>query len=113
MIVGLQISTIIFSFIMIYFALIHYKKGTINSYEIVSWTIIWTLTIFIIMFPDVIRVFANTFFYTRLFDLMVAGGFILVITIAAKSYITTKKLEKKLEEMVRKNAIFEMKKKKK
>jgi len=113
MIAGLQISAIIFAFVMVYFALIHYKKGTLNGFEIFSWSVIWFAAIFIVVFPDIIRVFAKTFLFARLFDMMVAAGFILVIALTAKSYITTKKLEKKLEDLVRKNAMSVLKKSKK
>ena len=111
MIVGLQISAVIFSFVMIYFALIHFKKNTLNKSEFIIWGAIWLIVIFIVLFPDVIRAFAREFLFARLFDMLVAGGFILVIALAAKSYITTKKLEKKLEKLVRKNAIKRFKNK--
>lgn len=107
MIIGLQIIAILFSLVMIYFAVLHYKRKQIENVELLSWVSIWSLTIFIVIFPDILRNFANRFFITRLFDLMVVGGFILVITMVTKSYVTTKKLEKKLEELVRKEALKE------
>jgi hypothetical protein len=107
MIIGLQISALIFSFTMIYFAVIHYKKGTLNAGEIFLWVILWSFAVLAVVFPDLLRVFARTFLFSRLFDLMVFGGFFLVIVLAAKSYITTKKLEKKLENMVRKEALYQ------
>ena len=111
MIIGLQITALIFSFTMIYFAVIHYKKGTLNGMEILFWVLIWLFAILAVIFPDLLRVFAKTFFFTRLFDMMVFGGFFLVIILAAKSYIRTKKLEKKLESLIRKQAIDDAKKK--
>ena len=110
MIVGLQISALVFSFAMIYFALIHYKKGTLNGVEIFFWVIIWLFAIFAVIFPDLLKLFARTFYFARLFDMMVFGGFFLVIVLAAKSYIATKKLEKKLEDLVRKQTLKDAKK---
>ena len=43
---------------------------------------------------------------------MDVGGFILVITMVTKSYVTTKKLERKLEEMVREESLKKASKKK-
>jgi hypothetical protein len=94
---------------MIYFAVIHYKKGTLNGGEIFLWVLIWLFAIFAVIFPDILRIFSRTILFTRLFDLMVFGGFFMVIVLAAKSYITTKKLEKKLEEIIRKDALFRIK----
>lgn len=105
MIETVQFGAIIFSFTMIYFALIHYKKGTLNRSEIFLWCLIWIVAILIVIFPDFIRVFAKTFFFARLFDMVVFGGFVLVILLSSKAYIITRKNERKMEELVRKNAI--------
>jgi len=108
-IIGLQIVALIFSFSLIYFALTHYKKGILNKAEIISWIIIWTLVIFVVIFPQVLRTFATSIFITRLFDMMVVGGFILVIAMVSKIYVTTRKLEKKFEEFIRKEALEDVK----
>ena len=108
MILGLQISAILFALVMIYFAVLHYKRGEINGVEIFFWLLIWSATIFIILIPDILRIFAQTYLSTRLFDLMVVAGFVVVISMAVKAYITTKKLEKKLEKLIRENVLSQM-----
>lgn len=102
MIIALQILALLFAFSMIYFAVLHYKRGEITSTEIWSWSIIWVVAIVVIVFPELLRNFARSFFVTRVFDLMVIGGFILVISMIGSAYIRTKRNEKKLEELVRK-----------
>ncbi len=104
MIIGLQIVAIIFSLMMVYLALLQYKRRELNGVEILSWVIIWVCTIFAIIFPEVLRTFALTFAISRVFDLMVVGGLILVISIASASYIRTRRIEKKFEEFIRKEA---------
>ncbi len=104
MILGLQITAIIFAFAMIYFAVLAYKRGELNRIEISSWLTIWVITIFIVIFPEVLRTFASTFAVSRIFDMMVVGGFILVIAMVAKSYVSIRKIEKKLEDLIRKDA---------
>jgi len=112
MILGLQVTAIIFALSMIYFALLAYKRGELNGLEISSWLVIWIITIFIVIFPEILRTFARTFAVSRLFDLMVVGGFILVIAMVTKSYVSTKKIERKLEDLIRKEALKDKKKKK-
>jgi len=112
MILGLQLIAIIFALVMIYFALIHYKKGQLNGAEILSWITIWVVAMFVVAFPEILRTYARMFFVTRVFDLMVLGGFILVITMVSASYVRSKRTEKKLEELVRKLALKDAKKKK-
>ncbi len=113
MILGLQSIAIVFALIMIYLALLNYRRNEINRVEMLSWLTIWVLTIFIVVFPELLRTFAQRFFITRLFDLMVVGGFVLVIFMMAKAYLSTKRIEKKLEEYVRREALKDVKKKKK
>jgi hypothetical protein len=108
---GLQIIAIIFAFFMIYFALLNYKRKEIGKGEIILWIVIWVLTVFIVIFPDPLRKYAQNFSVSRLFDLMVIGGFILMLTMTAYSYIRVRKLQKQLEELVRKNAIKSLDKK--
>jgi hypothetical protein len=105
MIIGLQIIAILFALSMIYFAVLHYKKGQLNGAEILAWLIMWTAAIIIIVFPELLRPFARTFLFTRVFDLMVVAGFLLVISLVANAYVRTKRLEKKLEQMVRNKAL--------
>jgi hypothetical protein len=90
---------------MIYFAVLHYKRKEIGKYEIISWIVVWTGVAVVVIFPELLRRFATTFFVSRVFDLMVVGGFVLVISMTTSTYLRTKKLEKKLEEIVRREAI--------
>jgi hypothetical protein len=112
MIIGLQIVAILFALSMIYFALHSYKRGELGAMEIISWLLMWALVIVVVVFPELLRSFAGKFFVTRVFDLMVVGGFILVIMLSVASYMRSKRLEKKIEEMVRKDAITKLKGKK-
>ena len=110
MILGLQIIAIIFALLMIYFAVLNKKRGEIDKTEVISWVIIWTITIFVVIFPDLLRTFANNFLITRLFDLMVVGGFVLVITMVARTYLGVKKVEKKMEDYIRRETLKDVKK---
>jgi len=112
MILGLQITGVVFALIMIYFATLHYKRKTLNGMEIGVWIIIWSLVIIISIFPAIFRIYSQAIAVSRLLDILIAGGFILVLALTAASYIRTKRLEKKLEELIRKLAIRESQKKK-
>ena len=102
MIIGLQIIAILFALCMIYFAVLSYKRQELNGLEVASWLIMWGFAIVVITFPELLRTFAGTFLVTRVFDLMVIGGFIIVISMVSSAYLRTKKNEKKLEDLVRK-----------
>lgn len=105
MILVFQLIGISFSLLMIYFAVLHFKRKELNLTEIVVWLIAWVFAIIATIFPDILKTFARTFLFARLFDMMVVGSILLVIAMTARSYIVTRKLEKKLEELIRKEAI--------
>lgn len=107
MIFGLQIIAILFSFAMIYFAFLHFKRGEINFDEIFIWLAIWVFTIFAVVFPNFLKNLSSGFLFARAFDFMVVGAFILVIAMTARAYVSVRKLEKKMEELVRKKALEE------
>lgn len=104
MILGLQIIAVIFSLVMIYFAYLHYRRSEINSLEILLWFAVWIGAIFMALFPEIFRAFSATIAISRAFDLAMVGAFILVIPIVYTAYIRTKRLERKLEELIRKEA---------
>lgn len=105
MILGLQITGFTFALLMIYMALVHYKKGSLTGIEIVIWSAIWLVVILAVVFPELLRTYAMTFAVTRLFDLLVVGAFIVVITMVTISYIRVKNIEKRIEDLVRKEAL--------
>lgn len=112
MILGLQITGIMFALLMIYFALLHYKKQHLSGIEIASWLLIWVLVILVVLFPDIVRVYAMSFAVSRVLDLLIAGAFIVMFVMVASAYVRVSELEKRLEDLVRKLALKENDKKK-
>lgn len=109
MILGLQVIAVIFSLVMIYFAYLHYRRGEINGVEILFWFVAWIVAILMAFFPAIFRAFSATIAISRAFDLAMIGGFILVIPVTYAAYIRTKRLEKKLEEIIRESALKNLK----
>lgn len=105
MILGLQVIAFVFALIMIYFAYLNFRRGEINILEIFCWFIAWIGAILVVVFPSIFGQFAEKIAISRAFDLAVIGGFILLTPIVYISYIKTKKLEKKLEQYVREEAL--------
>jgi len=109
MIFGLQIVAVIFAFFMMYFSLVNFKRREISKIELLSWVSIWIVTIFIVLFPDLLRKYSSMIAISRVFDLMVVGGFILVILMISITYVRVKRIEKKINELVRKDALKKIK----
>lgn len=109
MILGLQISGILFALFMIYFALLHFKKQHLNAIEIVSWIMIWVLAILVVLFPDIVRVYSMSFAVSRVLDILIAGAFVVIFIMVSRAYVRVSELEKRLEDLVRKLALKEKK----
>lgn len=109
MILGLQVIALIFSLIMIYFAYLHFRRGEINGLEIIFWFAAWIGAIFMALFPEIFRSFSARIAISRAFDLAMIGGFILITPIVYMAYVRTKRLERKLEELIREEAKRELK----
>lgn len=107
MITGFQLVAIVFALIMVYLAYLNYRRKEIEKIEFLTWWTIWVGATIIIIFPQLLRGFASTFLITRVFDFMVIGGFILVITLSYRAYVKSKALEKKIEKLVRSQALKE------
>ena len=112
MIIGLQLISLAFAFVMLYFATLHYRRHELTTQEVFIWSIVWIFAILAVVFPDLLQTFAREFKFARLFDMMVVGGLILVITMVSKVYISARKMEKKLEDLVRSNTLKDVKKNK-
>lgn len=113
MIVVLQFLGIAFALAMIYFALLNYRRGELNATEIFLWIVIWVAAIVVVVFPDLLRAFSGTFLFARLFDLLVVGALLIIVVMVSRAYIATKRMERKLEKYVRKEALKNVKEKKK
>ena len=112
MILGLQILAVVFGLAMVYFAYVAFKRREISKVEIAIWVVAWSGAIIMVLFPDILRDIAETFFISRLLDLLIMGGFVLVIAMVSLAYIRTRRIEKKLEDLIRKDALRKLKTKK-
>jgi hypothetical protein len=105
----IQVLAIIFGLFMMYVARIHWVKKHISMTEFSMWLSLWFVFIFIAVFPETVGDFAQTLHIGRILDLLVICALMLLVYLTFINRITYKRLEKKLEKLVRKNAIDEKK----
>lgn len=111
--IGLQIIALIFLCVMIYMTYIHYHRQEIGPYESALLMIVWVGGVLIVLFPSLFKVFTESVSISRAFDFAVISAFIVTIPLVYIAYVRTRKLEKKLEEYVRQDAILKSVKKRK
>lgn len=111
-ILGVQIIAILFAIFMIYVAFLHWKRRDINGGEIFFWVILWLGFIIITLFPDILQNITQKLFFTRVMDFLMVVAFMILAFLGFQNYISNKRMEKKIEELVRKQAIKNVEKKK-
>lgn len=110
---GIQIVAFAFCLFMIYLSFVHYKRGNLNPAEFIFWVLAWTTVIFFAFFPRVLDPFVARLFVTRVLDLVMLAGFIILSYLGFQNYIGVKSLQKQIQIIISQQAIKNAKKKKK
>lgn len=113
MILGVQIVGIIFAIVMMYFTYVYYKRKNYGKYSLAMWLILWIGILLIIAVPETVYGIMQTLQIERTADFIVMAGFTFFLIIIFYMYNVIKKVNKKMEELVRKLSIQEQNKKKK
>lgn len=102
---GIQMISLLFSILMIYISFLHYKRREMKKSEFFFWLMIWTGGLFLTLWPKSTDFILKTFKINRLLDLATIVGFMLLVAIGFFNYLRIRILEKKIEQLVRKEAL--------
>ena len=109
----IQLLGIIFGIGMLYFTFVKFKRKELSSFELGIWTCVWAMLLLAAIAPHLLDpVIAPLNFYRRL-DFFVVMGFFLLLGLGFYNYSTLKKLEHKMEILVRKQALHDVREEKK
>lgn len=103
----LQAISIVFGLFMLYVVRIHKRKKHIEAFEYGLWISVWVIFLFLTLFPQTMQGMTEQLHIARVFDLLVVLSLMVIVYLTFLNRISYKKLEKKLESIVRKNAIDE------
>lgn len=103
--IGIQIVAIIFALWMVYFSYLHFRRGEFKLIEFLFWQILWLGLVIVVIFPQSVNFILKTFSITRTFDLVVITGVVILFGISFRSYVIVRRLEKKVEEFTRSEAL--------
>lgn len=109
MIVGIQLLGILFGLIMVYFTYLYFKKGNYSKKSLILWITTWVAVIVIFAIPKVIYGIMELLQIQRTADFFTAAAIIFLTTIIFYLYNLVKKLEHKMEELIRSVAIENVK----
>ncbi len=100
-----QILAALFALFMIYWVRSNQKRNHLSKIEASLWYSIWSVFIILSIFPNLLIGITSTLHFARVFDLLVVVAFMIIATLNFYVYLKNKKIEQKLEELVRKITI--------
>ena len=108
-IITLQLILLAFAIFMVYSLFLHWKKKDISNNLFFFWVIIFSLFVFIAIFPKVLEPLLKELFLVRVMDLGMIGAFMILTYITIENNIKIKNLEIKIEKLVRKISLKKIK----
>lgn len=112
-ILGIQIIATLFAIFMNYIAFLNWKRREISPGAMVFWTLLWIGFILITLYPKILESISQQLFFARIMDLLMIIAFMILAYLGYENYVSNKKMEKRIEEIVRREAISSLKLKKK
>jgi len=103
----IQLLGVIFGLFMLYLSFLKFKRRELKSIEFWVWFVLWVLMLLVALFPYVLDpIIAPLNFYRRL-DFFVVLGFFVLLSLGFYNYTLARRLEEKMERIVRKVAFEE------
>lgn len=107
---GIQVLAILFALFMLYINFINYKKGRLNNGGFFLWTTLWLGFSVLTIFPQLLEPIIRPLNIIRVLDLMMLVAFAILAFVSFDNYIKNREIEKKIEKLVREDAIKRSKK---
>ncbi len=107
----LKIIGILFAAAMIYLTFLNFKRRSYGKKSFVLWLLVWLFFMFMVTFPETAYGIMSGLGIQRTVDFFVMGGLLFFSVMIFYMYISVKRIEKKVEGIVRRDAIMSHEKK--
>ncbi len=111
MVLVIQLIGALFGVFFLYMAFISLKKKELTVNEWTFWSVITTSFIVASLYPQIVDPITRSLNISRKMDFFIIIGFMVLLGISFQTHLTVLKSSRKMEEIVRKVAIDEAKKK--
>jgi len=101
----IQFLGIVFGVSMMYFTFVRYKRQELKGTELIIWFAGWIGLIIVAIIPSVLDFIIDPLNFYRRLDFFVVVGFFALLGLGFYNYSCTKRMERKLEIFVRREAI--------
>lgn len=104
----IQLIGILISLLAIYITYLHYKRSHFNSLEFFIWLVIWLAFMVVAIWPKIMSPLVGYLHLNRSMDLIMIVAFVVLFSLCFHNYIIIHSLEKKIEKMIREEALKDL-----
>jgi hypothetical protein len=105
--IQLQLLSLLFALAMVYWTWSSYQRRTIRLPELVLWLVVWGGFCAAVLLPGTVGVFLQRLHVNRAMDLFMILGFMLVWVVLFLNHLELRRLQRKLQDLVRELALRE------
>lgn len=103
----IQFLGVIFGALMMYFTYVKYKRKELSKVELFVWFAGWVAMVMVAIKPSSLDFITESLNFYRRLDFFVVFGFFVLLGLGFYNYSVSKKVERKMEILVRKEAMKE------
>lgn len=101
----IQFLGVIFGVAMLYLTYVKFRRKEINQLELVIWGLGWVVMVVVALVPFALDPLIHPLNFYRRLDFFVVIGFFVLLGLGFFNYAQVKKMEKKMEGLVRQEAL--------
>jgi hypothetical protein len=101
----LQILSLAFALVMIYWTWASYRRRTIRLAELALWIAVWGGFSAAVLLPQSVALFVQRLHVNRVMDLFMILGFMLVWIVLFVNHLELRRMQKRLQDLVRELAL--------
>ncbi|MDD9954356.1 MAG: DUF2304 domain-containing protein [Candidatus Woesearchaeota archaeon] len=101
----LQVAGIGYILFMLYLSFLYYKQNNYSLRSFLFWVTVWLGGILLLLVPETTSFFTQRLQVARTIDFYLILGLMFFSVITFFNYVTVKKTERRVEELVRKTAL--------
>lgn len=104
---AVQIIALLFVLWMTYFSFLHFRRKEFSFWEFSFWQVIWLGLAGVVLFPGPTAAIIEKLHFTRAFDLLTAGGILILFGATFRNYVLLRRNDRRLEDLTRTIALKE------
>ncbi len=104
---GIQVVGLIFALGILYVVFLNFKRKEITGIEFVGWVLLWAVFLLLTFIPRIVDPILQPLHIVRALDLYIIIGFMVLVAFHFHTYSQLKKMQKKVEKLVRRIALKE------